>query len=1005
MKNCCSSSYLRLLLCIALFCFVQATDAQTITIESHATQGFVVKVNGSESAGAQYNYLMHLVVPTDFADMVFDENGYSIMDELYVFLDLADYGIPEFKYGNLTLSGEVYLKYLKLGNSYKVDVINSVATRNFTLANHNGKKLYFTGTCTAAFAGDPTNSDIANRAGAGVFYLQGHTGEKVDIYLHNFNMQVQDKQLGEVSLGDLFKTFTPKNMASVFAIGSPDTDTKNPFTANFHICGENTLTGGNQSLFSSGGSSYEQVLANILTITNSPIAIIPMANTIDDIQNTTARVVFDDEVPVRGVPTKVNGKLNLPLKDHYSTPSIDLGNGNGFCEFNGGQYRFATPASNSMFYVCSMTICYKQFTLMGNTIFGIGSSVGTSTTSGSDNKVHVVFNDGTFSTYSAEEYKNDYIDVLARGWYQDYTDLRVSYESRVNGGTFNNCRVYRCDASGERGISPVNDKREALCYKNLTVPASAEQNGALSEAQVANIPFLKDFQTTYGTRSLTPLKEGDEYKLYVYLPLTEGCDEEIITKQYVHNWVTVIPKMGADRVLTMGGDVQVYGKESDGVTDRTNGYLFYARLNEYTKEHAYVDFGPLRATVQMAIDFAGNREFSSVVNPDPYNIEYGLYTMLSFNTNQWYMLTMPYDVANIYVIETTETQKQPGETHEDFLKRQGEADGNLASTIITSLCPDIFSGKGSGVLMSLMDIIKYQLPTARVYPLVAYDGTNADKAHFYLYEQKPDDTDEYGMDYCYFSTNADDYGKKWQYAQPESFAEGKYKDQNGENIKAGNILMRKGHVYSLLLPDTESSRYWDGKYLIFEGYGPQDISGRISRDYEKEDFFGYIPQTYLTDDMAVIQGNATFSNDTVPEKVYLPFSRNANGRINYEFIRTDENSVIKPCEVTMVLSPDNTDYYKSIQRPNTNNALMQKTDNVAAIDNVPKVDKILLVASAVENAILLRANAGQIVHIYTIDGRLLYSDTLADGSVVRVPATAGVYLVKGQEQIYKLIVP
>lgn len=997
MKHLFYSINLRVLLCFAVLSFIGIVNAQERAIlQWHPLQGYGIyaettdgKIEDEESTA-----LLRMLVPEDFADVVFDASGLPTMDELYVF-----FSFPE----EMETEGEYYLPFTKDGDVYTLGDFYTANDTNFVFKNCNGKHLYFTGKCDNAYPGDlAANSP-------GVFFLQGATGETAHIYLHDFSIQVQDKPLGEIKLDDIFKAFSPGSMASAFVVGSADENTLNPFTANFHICGENTLTGGNLSKITAGDNSLMKVFADILTRTNSPIAVCPMASTQDDIAAKTARVMFDDMVPVRGISTRVNGKLNLQLKGSRSTPAIDLGNANGFCEFNGGQYRFATPASNSMFYVCSMAICYKQLTIMGLTYYGIGSSVGSSTTEANETKVRITFKDGTFSTYPSDGY-GDNIDVVARGWYADHTDLRLSYESRIDGGSFSNCRVYRCDASAERGVSPVNSNHESLCYKELVVPAPAGAYGTMSAEQVAADSYLSA-AAAYGSQSLTPVKEDGQYKLYVYLPLAD-CDEDVASKDYIHNWVTVIPKMGLSGVLTMGGDVEVRAKESDGITNRKNAYLFYARLNDYTKENAEVNIG-LPVSVDAAINNGGGPEFSSVTNNAAYTIAHGLYTMLSFETNRWYTLSMPYDVANIYVLETTETQRQPDEPvvypdperKDKFLKRQGKADGDLASTIITSLCPDIFSGKGSGVYMNLIDIATKQLNRTpiQLFPYSPDAGYGADKAHFYLYEQKPAGYDKYSptQPYWDFSADADDYGKMWTRVTPESFdpADGvhDYIGQEGNPVPAGNIWMKKGHVYSLFLPDTESSRYWDGKYLIFEGYGPQDILGT---DAHMPDNEGYWPQEYVEDDKAFIQGNATFANQTVSEKVFIPI---VDTQRNYEFTRVDEGTEIKPCEVMMVLSPANTNAHQYIKRGGPV-AQMNESSQAVADDNLPKVSDVVLVAKASDGIVLYSYTAQQ-VNIYTLDGRLLYSDTLSDGSVVRVPAASGVYLVQGQEQTYKLIVP
>lgn len=995
-------------------------------IKFDKANSFYVEIDTSPAD--MFTNLWKQILPTDFTDIVFTSTGKTTMDEIYFFCRYKDImpDLPEATEEALMQIG-VCGYALEDKSGYEVSMLIPTELTNIPFANLKDKRLYFTGSCINAIAGNP--DDPATASFPGVFVLQGGAGEKVDIYLHDFSITVQDKQVGSAQFNDLFSAYDSGCMASAFAIESDNEDTTQPFTANFHICGENTITGGNRSIFTAPeDNNFAQVLANILTITNSPIAICPLAKTLDEVSNKTAKLVFDDIVPVRGVSTRVNGKLNLPLEGSYSTPAIDLGNANGFCEFNGGQYRFATPASNSMFYVCSMAISYKMLTISGTTRYGIGSSVGSPTTNVNENKVRITFNDGTFSTYSAEAYKTDNIDVVARGWYADYTDLRLSYESRINGGTFSNCRVYRCDASAERGASPVNSNHESLCYKELVVPAPAGAYGTMSAEQVAADSYLSA-AANYGSQSLTPVKENEQYKLNVYLPLAD-CDEDVSSKEYIHNWVTIIPKMGANGLLTMGGDVEVSALETDGHTMRKNAYLFYARLNDYTKENAKVNIG-LPVPVFAAIANGGGPEFSSVTNNAAYTIAHGLYTMLSFETNRWYSLSMPYDVANIYVIETTGTQKGkhptigPSETSLQFLQRQGQADGNLASTIITSLCPDILSGKGSGVAMNLMDIIDKQLPdSATVYPLVAYnpalEGHGSKDAHYYLYEQVPDGKNQ-GAPYWEFSEDVNEYSKKWQCVTPTPFVKGTYTNQNGIPVDAGTIQMQKGKVYSLFLPDSESSRYWDGKYLIFEGYGPQIIDGVETHDEQYflpdyvdawDDIVNWdVPEDMGTgSEKCIMQGNSTFANFVIPDEqpvfMYDVVDNNPIYRkVDNSTLSDATKKALLPCDVMMVLNNANTARFETITR-NGNTAKTQSSEapQVITDNDLPKVGDISLVAMA-QNGITLRSYAAQQVNIYTLDGRLLYSDTLSDGSVVRVPAVSGVYLVQGQEQTYKLIVP
>ncbi len=934
-------------------------------------------------------------LPSDYLSDIFASSK-ATMDYLYTAMRFTSAEAAAFSSMGFTLPADedILFGFSKVvcsdGNNYYVPTTyRPTASSNFVLSDLDNRKLYFTGNVTSAYAGDTTSSE-------GFFYLKGKDKEKVDIYLRDYKVQsVQSKDMGELDLRK-FMLGSQKGMAAPFAIGTSGEQTDgNIFTVNFHIKGDNLLTGGAVSRLSSSNAIY-QILAEIVEVHAAPIAIRPIGESTTEIEYRSCCLNFDDHFPAASGTVATNGKLSLPVAVNRDAPSIDLGNRFGRCTFNGGQYQLTTAGNSSMFYVASMAICYRAFELMGTKNYGVGTSVATpDENTGAYPTVHIL--DGTFSTYSAAEFKST-VDVVAHGWYHDYTDLRLPIKTRIDGGTFNNCKVYACDASAEQGKTPVNTAKEALCRIEKEVSAP--------DAQGLSVLDLSATNPDYGTASLTPVLSEGKYYVYPYLP--GDCDTK--TTSYTHNYVSVIPLMGVKNLLTMGGNIKVESNEADG-TPRENAFFFYTRLNEYTKKNAYVTLAGYPATVGAAITLAGNHEYSEVTNANEYEIAHGLYAMLSFNSNQWYTICPPYDVHNVYVVETLpdDSLSSYGLTATDkgtdkYLEAQGTADGVLAQAIVTSLLPDILSGKGSGVYMDLIEICRQTIhlnPTLLTHYNPTISGHGAAVANYYLYEQVDDEGDELGYSGMWKAeSDIDAYSQKWKYAVPTA-STAEYTDKDGNTRAASEIVMQKGKNYSIFLP-AGNDDYWTGKYLIFEGYGPQTIGGKNALDDLITSESGFFDTEWMAendpDSVFYLQGNSTFANDTTNAttgRVFIPDTQSKT----HNFVRKDLGHIVKPWETMLVMSPNNTTTYSSLSALSASAARA-----VAAYDtSLPTVMSNTLFAFN-RHGILLQTTAAQAVSVYTVDGLQIWKNNMQPDQAAHIDVPTGVYLVQGAWQTIKLIV-
>ena len=930
-------------------------------------------------------------------------------------------------------------------------------------------------------------------------------------------------------IGKIFGSMV-EGTASPFAFKSnSDRTNTDAFEVKIHNKGTTTITGGAIGEFKNvgvemgalaaqmgGSSSTLGAMVNDLAImfqamvrfTSAPLAVRPSAKIVqseddDQYRYTCTRFIFDD-IWTDGT-THTNGLLCLPVEgDELDAPSIDIGNPNGQVVFNSGRYKFHTPVSNkkkNMFYVATMAICYREFAvnmpLAGNiTYTGIGTSVGWGPSQNrTDSYRNVIINDGTFSTYSAEAWKDpsrgeNAIDAVGNGWYQHYTDLRLPYNTSILGGTFpDNTYVYRCDAAAEQGVAPVyiyqaNDNSPqyftSLCERKL-VPAAA-----LSEAytQGQTTPVVVDADKveselkftvngtstkwTYGHNSMVADNSGN---IYLYVP--GNC---YVDYTYVRNYVTALAPFGekhmGTEMLKMGGDQTVESLYRNNENfPLKNAYLLYTQLGYYTYNYAGVNLGGLNRTLQE--EFQIDRElhhnfkntstttnasgqnimtttdktgvvFSEITNDDEYTIEHGVYMMLPVMSDQWMIFCPPFDVANVYILETTDEQPKAEKTakntsgwtdaqFDEFFQRQGAADGDMAQTLVTSVLPDIFSGKGSGVKQPLPYILNNLTnDKTTLSRLTHYDGTMASlyTANYYLNVQKPDVADK-----SLWKQEEDEnkYGDKWEVAPAQSAptfvtrrvinedcdfydddcqsdieVQMPYVDQDGNEQAQQWCIMQRGKVYSMYFPGG-ANRWYDHKYLIVEGYGPQKLSGKDAH----ADFYTPVPSSpgFPTEEGYIaLQGNSTFGNASIAASSTYPlfyarktsagdFNTSLTGdKPHYSFEpNTASSQRVLPASVYMVSPSGSATKTSMPELHNTNRDLTEE-------GRVPLLVEQASLNVWTDDGIFMQAGVPRKITVFYADGRVLWQGELEPAQTRFVPAGKGIYIVRGEETAVKVMV-
>lgn len=912
------------------------------------------------------------------------------------------------------------------------------------------------------------------------------------------------------AMGKIFSSFV-EGSASPFAFKSNSQELNGmAFNVHIHSNGTNTITGGAPASFKNTGKEMAGLLsmANmsgnkdladlvndlaimfeaVVRFSSAPFAVRPSAkmiakDAIDDYEYTCTRLFFDD-IWTDGT-TRTNGLMQMPVVgDEIDAPSIDLGTPNGQVEFNGGRYKFHTPVSNkkNMFYVATMAICYREFKVtmpfinQQITYTGLGTSVGWGPQQNrSDYYRNVIIRDGTFSTYSAEAWKNpargDYAtDAVANGWYKHYTDLRLPYNTSILGGSFpDETYVYRCDAAAEAGVDPVyiyqadeNSTPEftALCIrKEVAAPSLSETfvTGQNTPVVVDNdkeqeLLFTVNGTSTkwnYGHNSMMADNNG---LLWLYVP--GDCH---VNYTYVRNYVTALCPFGEKKsgttMLSMGGDVEAKSLYQDNVKfPMKNAYLLYAQLGYYTVQYAGVNLGGLYRTLSEEYQIETNKHhnfspatingpatvgkkivttdttgvvFAEITNTDSYQIEYGQYMMLPARSNEWMLISPPFDVANVYILETTDERGNFSWTDaqwSEYYIRQGEADGDMAQELVTSVLPDVFSGRGSGVLRPLPDILNSINAKTKLTKLTHYDGSNFMTANYYLnemiYDAAPNKWNK--------EDNINKYGNKWAPAPAQSTPDFltitsedpdcdfydddcdditnvlPYRKQDGSLQEQQWVVMKHDSVYSMFFPGG-NNRFYNYKYLILEGYGPQSIKGANAHlTFTHPNTSSSIYHNHPGDDYIALQGNTTFANDTITELSSahpLFYSRRTQsgsyptGSIVYDFVPvTKSTQTVLPTRVYMV---------------SNNNSSVKATmpaikHNTTDLNNIPTLaDDAVRVWT--DNGIYISAIISQHISVYTLDGRTLWSGEVSEGTTQFVPADRGMYVVQGETTAVKVV--
>lgn len=972
----------------------------------------------------------------------FDENGMALFDEIYVFgkTVLAD-GATKFTKATTTTTnnavtpcyvyhkggdGRRYSFYQKIDNvNQATKQLPNTTERCWTIAAGGNKKLYFTGFC-------PFGSNGASKDDEGIIYIKGAAGAKVDVYLEDCQLYSrQHTPYGDAKSKESVDMPTfPISVSITGAVGggaassaqaagsasaivfecTNDFNRENPFRPTIHTIGNNVLYSqlGCTGLASFAGEEKRigQYCASL------------QVRVTEDSKDSYTVLSFDDKWPTDATDMaayrRTNGYIRFQ-KSSGNSPSIELGNENTILNFNGGQIELQNSVPGAQYYLNTLAVCCRLgYAVWNNLTLFVGYGLGQDEVGGEVN-----FNDGTVNALPAkitnEAYK-PYFDLDANG---NTTTLRCPQKTYITGGSHNS-DVRACAAVDMTGGSPKDKKGNTLVKLDYQLPGEAgisvddETNLVKPNTMPVTLTCIgcgeNGANTTldlehYGKESLCPDKDN-----YIHLWAPGAGRVEYNITSWVLSMTKVVGDYEGMHSVELGGEIGVPASNTDKVNN-----LLYAQIDDNMFEvldavdPVYKIPGKVNEYMYADVKDHGEKTYDNITNTDPYTIHEKIYYVRVVNADEWIMFAPPFDISNVYVLETSSETDLETLTREEALKKQAGYNLDFASIFAAEIMKDMesnlnrtFNSHYDAYRVYARDLSNKQgknySADVKKIQIQPFTGTNYD-ANFFLYKSK---TREWEYTDGAFATD-------WEIVSPVT------KKIGDVNRK---VIMEKDNIYALQFPfcprceyDPETRTigerdywdYWTGKFIIFEGYGPQTIDGtNKSATIEGLD--------YTVDNSGQLRGNPVFAEYMVSSESALFFDSYYDKYVGGDEFGSEEYLMRtqKAGGVYMVanlpapsLLPGRV---KSVD-PETGDVHFESSgtngDNTTTSTPTISGNNQMMVYN-IEGGVGVVPVVAQQVSIYNAAGQLVISQYLTDEVHISLPT--GIYLIAGAQDQFKAVV-
>ena len=1003
------------------------------------------------------------------------KDGKAIFDQLFIFgLTIGDANdviyVPE-KTANSNAVTPCYI-YNKSGDNYVLDQtienVNVADKPDAFIITAAGQKIYFTGYAPYASCGYTWEEN-------GVFYIKG--SDNIDIYLNDFELYARHK----TDVGNYPKTKTfevnQDNVTSylgmdefeldmtiipfkfkginVYSQGSgaafcfyPNT---NNFSANIHLSGDNVLQ-------SARGMDVHVNVSVGLTMDDTadqhsaPIQIIHDKNS----KSRSTTLTIDDKW-VSG--DRTNGVLDLAKIDYRHAPTIDLGNEKTTLIFDGGQIYLSNSFNTSSTYSVSYAISYRCYSIKDGMakMYGLGSD---------QPGGKVLFKDGTIECKPLKDAvinANETAKAIFKNLFHNASSMKCPANTKIDGGTFN-CDVLACNSSTSKGGSPTNSDGSPLCM--VDIPVKTQLANGLVETLIDDwmnyAAQLPDGANTndlsyYGIESMNPEQitdvNGDPSTVvHMMLPSNNICFKEEIIKHWVmcYPQLSITTNQGLEAGGELGGDKEVlFSIQTDDDTklvtiEKTSKFLF-ASMDDITIDAVETYSAPGNSTDIVLLD--GGYP-ANIINEEEYVIYDKVYILMPLVANEWKLFSPPFDISNVYVIESYPENKLIEKFSNGATDKKGnpiitgdkiaEARKAQSHRMLDMLYHWIWENDATGGNSDVWSNHKsypamghfYSVGTFMQYWYDMYDaserpvieqlyhyksnnegypkGMSRWDANFYLYEV---DGESWVIDENGLQTS-------WKEVPTISIP----RDIKGTN----KVIMEKGHVYSMSFPYTIVNSevhdpstvwdYWTGKYILLEGYPAAenniDSDGDGILDSRGQKIAGSnamddIMEEYTEDGKAVVRGNYTFSsNEVSSDNVFVINGNNENeyqDEYDHNVFVNYETAWLYPAECFVYANAPASPFGmpRSVASINPQSGEITYRDNTTTSTPTISGNNQMLVYN-IESGVGIVPIVAQQVSIFNAAGQMVTSQYLTDEVHISLPT--GIYLIAGARDQFKAVV-
>ena len=929
---------------------------------------------------------------------------------------------------------------------------NNAKHPNFTFDASVGS-VYVTGYCPYASTGTTWEENA-------VMHITGNGSHYFYLYLDNAEIYARSKknatETTTASMQDFFPNFSTttggymQGSGAVFAF----TSTNGAFCPKIHLLGENLLQSCD-GITLCGKYVYQVNSKKInnfcgtYTQASSPIQFLPCN------LNASVEISVDNRWKTSASENLALGKLDLRVNAGSTAPLIDLGNEYSKVYFDGGYINFENTDGRQIaaYRKCVRTDANvkTEKTDISQERIIYGASTASTSYNGQDSNTSakhdgnankllttencVAFNDGTFAaTKPIKVHDNAEIQINGGSYICDFAHSSIinGYGKTVQKIEVSKDVITDEMASIENGLLVF--KNGMVGFRKLLDKIYPETNwldGVVNgHNHYASLSSYFDGATrNYGHSSLV---FDSNNKIHLML-FKEG-------ERTIKPWVVSGPQFTgevANNNVTQGNAVTVYcpNQQVTDVFGKTHKIL-YAETDEYTNgaiSSGYICNG-------LTIN---NIDFSTPVvgNASEYIVSDKVYMMKPIVATDWMLFCPPFDVANIYIIESyPENQlindysggkwKIPQDSIAAARKAQAQRWMDLYLywwyfTQKENSTEDFFVGENdyasyvrfwmnyeagrdkygkepkSGTdYTPVIDKLCHFMGEEATYP-GGQQWYNA--AHYYLYESYGSWTNEGGT-----------YKTAWNIVKTYP---------NGSNA-----IMKAGKVYALNFPyntmgghNPETTwDYWTGKYILIESTTKADghtIQG------SGVDMLGI--KTVAEGEKAWLCGNPSFAitnpldNDETQEQVWVVQNNRGSSDVEAGTIEinthkmvplaSDASSNLKPTQAFLLAKPNE----RSNMRARTINyqtgEVTYETIEGEDDNNDPGIgtgiptimgDVSLLVVPT-EEGITIIPRTAQRVMLFAADGKMLFNEHLSAEEHINVPT--GVYIVRGEYEQVKAI--